>query len=71
MLLPILPTIYLLGVLAPDVFLRVGFYLTETTLEGFILKESILEFDCSILLWIKSALIPLTLPKECFEVLSS
>lgn len=45
-LLPILPTMYLPGFFAPDVFLLVAFSFTE----GFILKESILELDCSILL---------------------
>lgn len=43
---------YLLGVLAPDVFLRAG----PSELEGPILNESMLEFDCTILLWTRSAL---------------
>jgi len=70
-LFPIFPPRYLLGVFAPEVFLLVGYSLPETEPDWVILNESMLEFDCSILLWINSALMALTLPREGFELFSS
>ena len=55
---------YLLGVLAPEVFLRVAMISLPIAEEGVTLNESMLEFDCTILLWIISALRALSDPKD-------
>ena len=60
---------YLDGVLAPEVLRRVRFYF-EVIEEGVTLKESMLELDCIILLWIISALIALIAPREGLETVS-
>lgn len=63
--------LYFEGVLAPDVFRLVRFSFEEGNTFGVILKESTLELDWTILLWIIYEDIELIPPKDGFETVYS